>query len=137
MREYDKPLIELTFYLKINEKDVMKTKEHIISEKYLVNFRNELKIKLTQEYLIIDAKDYSYVEKYLGCTDTLNIPVDSIKDFSIEKSHLQDHLTLKYYDTTLNLWRANLVFDNLSLNMKRKINYIQEYNKKETKISSI
>lgn len=130
MREYDKPLIELTFYLKINKRDVMKTKEYIISEKYLVNFRNELKVKLTQEYLIIDAKDYSYVEKYIGCKETLRIPVDSITEFSIEKSQLKDHLTLKYDNKVLNLWRANLVFDNLSLNMKRKINYIQEYNKR-------
>lgn len=131
MREYDKPLIELTFHLKTTKEDLIKTNDFKISEDYLVNLRNELCVKLTQEYLIITSKDPHYAEKYLGTTDVLKIPVDEILDFSIEKSNIKDHLTLRFNERTLNLWRNNLSFDNISLNMKRKINYIQEYNKKQ------
>lgn len=129
MREYDKPLIELTFHLKISKEDLLKTNDLKISEDYLINLRNEVVVKLTQEYLLITPKDSYYAEKYLGTTSVLKIPVDEITDFSIEKSNLKDTLILKFQGKTLNLWRNNLSFDNISLNMKRKINYIQQYNK--------
>ena len=131
MREYDKPLIELTFHLKTTKEDLIKTNDFKVSEDYLINLRNELCVKLTQEYLIITSKDPYYAEKYLGTNGVLKIPVDEILDFSIEKSNIKDHLTLNFNGKTLNLWRNNLSFDNISLNMKRKINYIQEYNKNQ------
>lgn len=130
MREHDKPLIELTFYLETTKEDLMQINNFEGSDDYLINLRNELVVKLTQEYLIITSKDPHYAEKYLGTTDLLKIPVDEILDFSIEKSNTKDHVTLTFKGKTLYLWRNNLSFDNIALNMKRKINYIQQYNKR-------
>ena len=130
MRESDKPIIKLIFYIEVDKDDIIETKEISILEEYLVNLRNELVITLTQEFLIIEARDYSYLEKYLDSNKTIKIPVDHIEEFSIKKSYIKDHLILRYDGKTLKLWRNNLSFDNISLNMKRKINYIQTYNKK-------
>ena len=130
MRESDKPIIKLFFYIEVDKGDIIETKEISILEEYLVNLRNELVITLTQEFLIIEARDYSYLEKYLDSNKTIKIPVDHIEEFSIKKSYIKDHLILRYDEKTLKLWRNNLSFDNISLNMKRKINYIQTYNKK-------
>lgn len=129
MRESDKPLINLTFYIEVDKEDIIETKEISILEESLINLRNELVITLTQEFLIIEARDYSYLEKYLDSNKTIKIPVDHIEEFSIKKSYIKDYLLLRYDEKTLNLWRNNLSFDNISLNMKRKINYIQTYNK--------
>lgn len=130
MRESDKPIIKLTFYIEVDKGDIIQTKKISILEEYLVNLRNELVITLTQEFLIIEARDYSYLEKYLDSNKTIKIPVDHIEEFSIKKSYIKDYLILRYDGKTLKLWRHNLSFDNISLNMKRKINYIQTYNRK-------